>query len=150
MFHFFSHVVLLENLNANEEKQFSQFLVNCLQFLDFNEIQMFVPDFNKDFELILNPIFKLLVHVGDTEDRLLVKRVWVQIATVYKKRQVELMPVDDDEKKNLDFTSKAEAFVDKEIAATQSEQEREKIKDKIAAVKSDIPELLNFCAMFYT
>ena len=77
MLHFFSYLVLIENLTTEEEKNFSQFLVNSLQFIDISEVPTMVTDFNKKFETFYNPLMKLLYwkyeDLGDKDDMMFVK-----------------------------------------------------------------------------
>lgn len=102
----------------------------------------------------MNPLFKLLTFkfkkIGDPEDQKIIQDNWLVLATIYKKRQVELMPIEEDEKKKIDFQEKAQAFINKELLALESEQDRTKMIEKIKTFKSDVPELLNFCVMYYT
>lgn len=86
----------------------------------------------------------------DNEDISSIKTVWIQLTTMYKKRLVELMPVEEDTKAALDFQQKAVVFITKELRDPRHDYEIGKLKEKLCNVKSDIPELLNFCVMFYT
>ena len=90
LFHFFSYIVLIENLTPEETKMFSQFLINSLQFIDFQELPTLMADFNKDFENYINPLMKLLFYMfddlGDKEDLLQVKTTWIELTEIYKRR----------------------------------------------------------------
>ena len=58
------------------------------------------------------------------------------------------MPVEHDT--NIDFCKKALIFISKELKDPRHEYDQNKLKEKIQAVKSDVPELITYCAMFYT
>ena len=49
-----------------------------------------------------------------------------------------------------DFRQKAIQQIAKELRDPRHDYEINKLKEKITNVKSDIPEILNYCAMFYT
>lgn len=60
-----------------------------------------------------------------------------------------MMPLTDGSSPG-DFKNKAIQFITKELRDPRHDYEINKLKEKITNVKSDIPEILNFCAMFYT
>lgn len=61
-FQFFAQILMFEDLSDPETDMFSGFLANSLQFLDLQEMAELLVDFNKDFEGLINPLFKLLFY----------------------------------------------------------------------------------------
>lgn len=116
-----------------------------IQFLDIEEIPTLASDFTKDFEGKYNHIMKLLYYrysdVDEKEDLQVVKSLWVELATIYKKRQVETMPLTDGGKEP-DFRAKAHFYINKELKEQRHDYEINKLREKIQNIKSDIPEIL--------
>lgn len=61
MFQFFALIYLADkDLNDSELKQANSFFINCLDFIDFEEVSLIVEDFDSHFDQVLNPIFRLV------------------------------------------------------------------------------------------
>ena len=63
MFHFFAQLVLTEDLQPGELDLFQSFIIHSMQFLELNELPRFLKhDFEKDYEELITPIFRLLFY----------------------------------------------------------------------------------------
>lgn len=60
-----------------------------------------------------------------------------------------MMPVDDEGVKGEAFREKGKQWIQKELKDPRHEYDQSKLRDKVCGVKSDVPELFNFCVMFY-
>jgi hypothetical protein len=59
-----------------------------LSFLDYNELPLIVPDFEKEFISFINPVFNQLSKYYDKiEQQAIVEDTWKTLAILYIKRK---------------------------------------------------------------
>lgn len=92
--------------------------------------------------------FDHIKRFGESDDIKVLEKAWRQCAILYKKKQIELMPLEDELEK-IDFEERGRLFVMKELKDPRFDYERRKLRERIQAHQGDIPELITYCSQFY-
>lgn len=85
----FSYFILSDAVPSVQEKdQFAKFFVNCLNFIDFQELPVVVPDFEKEFNAFMNPLFNQLARYFEKLDQhSQIESCWKSLTLMYVKRR---------------------------------------------------------------